>query len=112
MGKVLSLNAVHIANKIIENIDLAEDILWVDYGRIEAGFRSSVLKILRFKNDREEFIDFLWNKFYKAKKYNFTGHRFIYRDHELVLNSDINEDTSEICAYINTLGTQFNLVTF
>ena len=51
MGKVLSLNAVHIANEIIENIDLAEDILWEDYGRIEAGFRSSVLKILPFKND-------------------------------------------------------------
>ena len=59
MGKVLSLNAKLIANEIIENIDLVEDILWEDYGRIEAGFRSSVLKILPYKNDREEFIDFL-----------------------------------------------------
>ena len=112
MEKLLSLNAKRIANEIIETIDLIDDILWEDYGRLEVGFKPSVVKVLPFKKDREEFIDFLWNKFYKAKKYNFTGHRFIYRDHELVLNSDINEDTSEICAYINTLGTQFDLVTF
>mgnify|MGYP001169168721 FL=1 len=112
MEKLLSLSAKRIANEIIETIDLIDDILWEDYGRLEVGFKPSVVKVLPFKKDRQDFIDFLWNKFYKAKSYNFTGHRFKYRENEFVLTSEIDEETSEISAYLNTLGSQFKLVTF
>ena len=44
MGKVLSLNA-----KLIENINLAEDILWKDYGCIEAGLGHQFLKSYHLK---------------------------------------------------------------
>ena len=112
MEKLLSLSAKRIANEIIETIDLIDDILWEDYGRLEVGFKPSVVKVLPFKKVREEFVDFLWNKFYIAKSYNFTGHRFKYRENEFVLTSVIDEETSEISAYLNTLGSQFKLVTF
>ena len=111
MNNIFHLKAKSYADEILKYLDLMDDILWEEYGRLEIGFNQDVLKLLPFKSDREEFSNFLWNKFYSAKTYNFTSHTFDYNGHNLHLISEISDETSEVTAYVNIKTNQDELLT-
>ena len=110
MNNIIDFKTRKLADDILKYIELIDDILWEEYGRLEVGFNPNVVNLLPYKSDRQDFVYFLWNKFYRKKTYNFTQHFFNYNGHNLLLISEISDSSSEITAYVNIKTNQDDLV--